>query len=333
MAVLRNPEVLQSLLLHLCCSVAAVILTWCWEVRFGIFTLLLCLLFLGLHLIATIRRYRRLAALTGDIDRILHGEDTLTLDCYAEGELAILQSEVQKMTIRLREQQQALLEDKQYLADSLADISHQLRTPLTSIHLLTARLSDSALSAEQRLTLLRDQRLLLNRLDWLITALLKLSKLDAGTVQFHAEALSLTALLQKAVDPLLVPLELRGITLHRNASGSACVDVAWTAEAISNILKNCMEHTPQGGTITIDAMENPLFTEIRVQDTGSGIAPEDLPHIFERFYRGNHADENSYGIGLSLARRIITEQNGTIKAENAVTGGAVFTIRFYKSTI
>lgn len=333
MKFLRNSEVLRGILLFMFLSVTAVIAALCWNAAYGIFTAILCTIFVSLHSLITYRRYRKIAALSAEIDRILHGENCMTLGNCTEGELAILKSEIYKMTVRLREQQQRMQEDKIYLADSLADVSHQLRTPLTSIHLLVTRLSEPDLPPEKRLKLIHDMKMLLSRIDWLITALLKISKLDAGTVQFHAETVPLTHLLQKASEPLLVPLELHGIFLHISADGSFTGDTAWTSEAVGNILKNCMEHTPKNGSIRINAQENPLYTEIRISDTGSGIAKDDLPHIFKRFYKGINSDDSSYGIGLALARMIITAQNGTIKAENLPDGGAAFTIRFYKGTV
>ncbi len=333
MGLLRNPEVYRALLLQLLLTAAALIVTWLLAPPMLLFTLLLCALFIAVHLIATILRYRRIAALSAELDHILHDESSDIIHECAEGELAILQSELHKMTVRLREQQQRMQEDKIYLADSLADVSHQLRTPLTAIHLIVTRLSKSDLSPEMRAKLLRDLKVLLSRVDWLITALLKISKLDAGTVQFHAETLELAELLRRSAEPILIPLELRGIRLDMHMEGKCTCDAAWTCEAIGNILKNCMEHTPPDGCITVEAQEKPLYVQIRISDTGTGISAEDLPHIFERFYRGKHSDDSSYGIGLALARMIITSQNGTIKAENAKDGGAVFTIRFYKSAV
>lgn len=333
MKLLRNPEVFRSLLLHAVLSVAVSVAAWIWNVKFGVFTLLLCASFTLLHAAATHARYRRIAKLSADIDRILHGEENFSVDCRTEGELAILQSEIHKMLVRLREQQQCMKEDRVYLADSLADISHQLRTPLTAIHLLVTRLSEQDMPPEKRLQLMHDLKILLSRIDWLITALLKISKLDANTVTFHAETIPLEQLLHQSSEPLLIPLELRRISLQLSANGNFSGDIAWTSEAIGNILKNCMEHTPTDGRITVHAQENPLFAEIVISDSGCGIAKEDLPHIFERFYRGKDSDDSSYGIGLALARMIVSRQNGTIKAENAPEGGAVFTIRFYKGTV
>lgn len=333
MKFLRNPEIARTVLLFAAISLAATVTAYLWRPAFGIFTAVVCIFLTGPHVLTTYRRYGRIAALSADLDRVLHGEDAADLNRYAEGELAILQSEIHKMTIRLREQQQNLQKDKIYLADSIADISHQLRTPLTTINLLVSFLSEPDCSRERRLHLTRELYSLLSRIDWLITALLKLSKLDAGTVQFHREAMPMEELLRRSAEPLLVPMELRDQTLTVEADGTFEGDRSWTQEALTNILKNCMEHTPDGGKITVTATETALYREIRIADNGCGIDPAELPHIFERFYKGKDADEKSFGIGLALARRIITTQDGTIKAENRPGGGALFTIRFYRGTV
>ncbi len=334
MKFLRNPEVSRTVLIYVLVSGAAVGTAFGWEEKFGWFTLGFAALLLLLYLIGAFLRYRQIARLSADIDRILHGNDPqISLQQYAEGELCILQNEIYKMTVRLREQKQRLQDDKTYLADSIADISHQIRTPLTSINLLVQLLREPNLTEARKMQLTRELLELLTRIDWLITTLLKISKLDAGTVQFQKQVLPLEELLQKAVEPLLVPVELRGQTLEIQAAGNFTGDVAWTCEAVGNIVKNCMEHTPEGGRILVSAMENPLYTEIKIADTGNGICQEDLPHIFERFYKGQDSEDKSFGIGLALARMIVTRQNGTIKAENGAEQGALFTLRFYKGVV
>ena len=333
MKLLRNREILCPVLLCLALSAAACTATFLLGGMLGWLMLSVCGAFIAIWLVTTARRYQRLAELSADIDRILHGEDHVALTGYTEGELSILQSEMQKMTVRLREQQQNLLQDKLYLADALADIAHQIRTPLTSINLLISFLAEPDLSEERRGELSRELYSLLARIDWMITALLKISRLDAGTVQLRTETIPLADLLRKAVEPLAIPLELRGQEVCLTAEGRFSGDAAWTAEAITNIIKNCMEHTPEGGRISLSAADNPLFAEIMISDNGSGIDRDDLPHIFERFYKGKHSSSPGFGIGLALARTIITAQNGTIKAENLSSGGAKFTIRFYKGTV
>lgn len=331
MNFLRNHEVVKTLSFQIFISVSAIGVAFVWDKRFGVFTLVFTALLLLISIKSIYSRYKKIYELSADVDRILHGNNTnLSLDKYQEGELAVLQSEIHKMTLRLREQRQQLQEDKRYLANALADISHQVRTPLTSINLLVDLLSEPDITDERRMKLTHELIALLSRIDWLITTLLKISKLDAGTVQFKPETISLHELTCKATEPLLIPIEIREQDLYVEANGDFTGDVSWTMEAISNIVKNCMEHTPNGGEIRIAASENLLFTEIIISDSGTGISKEDLPHIFDRFYKSKNAGDKNFGIGLSLARMIITNQNGMIKAENNATKGAVFTIRFYK---
>lgn len=333
MKLSRNKEISKSLLLQIIISVAASAAAFAMELRFGIFTLVLCACFISVYVFTMKKRYKMISELSNDIDRILHGEERISLEKYSEGELGILQSEIRKMTVRLREQSSSLKKDKLYLADSIADISHQIRTPLTSVNLLVSLLSEDGITAEKRLKLTREAYEHLSRIDRLITTLLKISKLDAGTVTFKKEEISLEELISKSVSPLLVPIELRSQKLTVQADGSFCGDVLWTCEAIGNVVKNCTEHTGDGGEIKITAGENTLYSEIIIEDNGKGIDEEDLPHIFDRFYKGKNSDEKSFGIGLNLARMIITSQNGTVKAQNGEKSGAVFTIRFYKGVV
>lgn len=320
--LLKNKEVRKALLWQLLLSAAACAVCFFFDIRAGLTAAGLSLLLMLVFCISTYKRYQRISSLADDINQVLHGDSSIDFDSYSEGELSILHSEIYKMTIRLREQQQTLTREKAYLADSIADISHQIRTPLTSINLLIGLLSEPKLTDARRQQLIHELYELLSRIDWLITTLLKISRLDAGTVQFKQEQVSLEELLKKSCVTLLI-----------HADGAFRGDLSWTSEAIGNIVKNCMEHTPEGGRIEIDAAENALYSEIIIKDNGTGISPEDLPHIFERFYKGKDSDGKSFGIGLALSRMIITGQGGTVKAENRKPAGAMFTIRFYKGTV
>ena len=331
--LLKNKEVRRTLILQLIVAVASVIISNFIDERAGIIALIFSALLILIYYISTYKRYKRIASLASDINKVLHGDNSISLENYSEGELAILHSEIYKMTVRLREQQNNLINDKKYLADSIADISHQIRTPLTSINLLVQLLSAPNLTDERRQELTHELYGMLSRIDWLITTLLKISKLDAGTVTFKKEKVSLQTLINKSCSTLLVPIELRGQELVINTNGDFVGDLSWTCEAIGNIVKNCMEHTQEGGKIEIEACENALYTEITIKDNGTGIAKEDMPHIFERFYKGKDSDDKSFGVGLALSRMIITSQKGTVKAENRNPHGAKFTIRFYKGIV
>lgn len=331
----RNPEVKKSLLLYIGFILITTILGFYIHTYCGYYVLFVELLLSILHFSYTFLRYRKIAELSGILDSILHGNETISFDNFSEGELSILQNELTKMTSKLREQKAELIRDKLYLTDSIADISHQLRTPLTSINLICSFLSKSDLSDERRRQLSKDLNRILQRIEWLISSLLKLSKIDAGTANFKQETVYVKELIEKSVTPVMIPMELKEQEFLVSIDGSESFvgDLSWSIEAISNILKNCMEHTPSGGNISVCCNENNLYTELIIKDNGSGIEKEDLPHLFERFYKGKHSSDESVGIGLALARIIIVKQNGTIKAENNYDGGAKFTIRFYKQIV
>ncbi len=332
MKLMRNLELERTFFIQVIISIAGIILTAWLDIRFGLITLIMCVLFIAVWFVSVRKRYRRFAELSLDIDKILHGDNRISLEKYEEGEIAVLQSELYKMVNRLKQQRQKLKDDKIYLADSIADISHQIRTPITSINLLVSMLSEPDLTDVKRIEIIHKLYELVSRIDWLITSLLKMSRIDAGTIEFRQENISLEELLQRSCVPLSVPVELRDQRLIINADGNFSGDISWTCEAIGNVVKNCTEHSPSGKDIVINASDNPIYTEIIISDNGGGIDEKDLPHIFERFYKGSDSGEKGFGIGLALARMIITGQNGTIKAENK-QDGAVFTIRFYKMTV
>lgn len=332
-SLFKNQEVRRILFLQGVVSAIAVTAVFFIHAAAGIITLVVSVLLIIIYLISTHHRYKRIAELAGEIDNLLHRDAPIAIESYSEGELSILHSEIYKMTVRLREQQKKLCNDKAYLADSIADISHQIKTPLTSINLIIELLSNPMTKEERKPQLIHELQILLSRIDWLIATLLKMSKLDAGAVQFKKEEIEMEQLLGKACSPLLVPIELKNQQLSVKASGKFIGDIAWTCEAVGNIVKNCMEYTPEGGKIEIQASENALYSEIIIEDSGNGISKEDLPHIFERFYKGKDSVDKSFGIGLALSRMIISGQMGTVKAENRQIKGTRFSIRFYKGTV
>lgn len=278
-------------------------------------------------------RYKRLQRLSEAVDALLHQGKGLSVREYEEGELSILANQVQKMTLRLTEAAEMIRRDKEYLADSLADISHQLRTPLTAMNLTVTMLRSPELADARRMELTGELRGLLSRTDWLVETLLKISKLDAGTVKLGKEPVLVRDLIDRAASPIAIPMDIRSQQMVVRCEQERFTgDLVWSAEALGNILKNCMEHTPEGGTITVTADETALYTQITVDDTGSGFDEKDIPHLFERFYKGVNASEGSYGIGLALARTVIAAQNGTMQAMNGERG-AKFVIKFYKQVV
>ena len=293
---------------------------------------LLCAAALGVNFfIFTRARYARIAQLSEQIDLVLHNAGRLSIMEAEEGELSILQSEINKMILRIRQQNDMLKRDKEQLAESLADIAHQLRTPLTSVNIILSLFADET-GRSGRETLAREAEELLLRMEHLVTALLNLSRLDAGIVTFQSEWLDINGLFCTALRPLMIPMELHHIPVQTEIPQDARLfgDAGWLAEAIQNILKNCMESTGDYGEIIIQCTDTPLFVEIVIRDNGPGFSGADLPHLFERFYRGKCSRAAGYGIGLALCRTIITRQGGTVTAKNHPQGGAAFVIRFPK---
>lgn len=336
MGYFRNPEIRRELVIW-----SAVLLVPAIVGRFFLTTsevllyFVVGVLFSVAHFLSSFFRYKRIAALAEIVEQCLHGKVIMEIAEQSEGELAILQTEIQKLMQKLVHQAKMLQNDKVYLMNSIADISHQIRTPLTAINLILSRLSTEDLEKEKKRELMRDLDSLLRHMEWLVETLLKIAKLDAGTIQMKKELVFVGELIQQSIEDLLIPMELRGqkLTILCEKNVSFIGDLAWTKESLVNILKNCMEHTPSGGEIFIVAEENALYTSIVIKDNGPGIAKEDLPHIFERFYKGKHTSEKSVGIGLALARMIVKEQGGTLEAMNLPKKGACFEMKFYRSVV
>lgn len=321
------------------CSLVIIAAAWALEyMTFGIKAALIAAggeILIGLVFLAvTYYRYKRISDITYEIDKILRGCGGINFKSFKEGELSILSDRVEKLVAILNQQKETLQKDKIYLSDSIADISHQLKTPLTAINLILTRMRKSDLSREERMSLVRELSKLTERTQWLISVLLKISKIDTGTLVMNKEEIEIKELVKKAYEPVAVAMDLKDQRFISDCGECKInADFQWTCEAVANVIKNCMEHTPEGGYVKVTAKETNIYTEIAVEDSGKGIDNEDLPHIFERFYRGKDSDPNSVGIGLALARMIISGQEGTIKAQNKREGGAKFIIRFYRMVV
>lgn len=304
-----------------------------------------------IFIILTNRRYRALANMAANLDRVLAGERDIRLRDMSEGELAILSSEIDKVIARLNLTVDELQAEKLALSDALADISHQLKTPLTSIAISTELIRDR-LSArgdsEDLVERLRLIQTLQARVEDLVAALLKLARIDAGVIKLVCGAVDARELVRKSFEPLAIAFDIADVRFSADVQDGASYegDLTWSVEALENILKNCMEHTPAGGCVSMRVTEDVLACRIRIEDTGPGIAESDLPHIFERFYRGSR-DANAtpsevnpagVGIGLALSKSLVTAQGGTLTAENLrdengnITGAA-FNLVFFKTVV
>lgn len=329
--MLRNKEFQKFSILFLLMAAVFAILGFVINIYAGILSIISSAVFGIVFFIFTKSRYKSIAKISDEIDLVLHNDDHLYITESNEGELSILQSEIRKMTLRIREQNDALKKEKEHLADSLADIAHQLRTPLTSVNLILSLLENSHDENELK-KFKREAEELLLQMDWLITSLLKISRLDAGIVVFKSEEINVNKLISTALRPFLISIELHNIDLQIHVEKGIVIhgDSGWLSEALQNIFKNCIESVGDNGRLQITCENNQLFTEIVIHDSGDGFKKEDLPYLFKRFYRGKNTDATGYGIGLALCRMIITRQGGTITAKNHVQGGAIFYIHFPK---
>ena len=223
------------------------------------------------------KRKKRASRLCDEIDRILRGEDLIDFDEYKEGELSVLSAEIHKMTIRLREQNAALQKEKRFAKEALEDISHQLRTPLTSVMMILGLMRAPELRDESRREYLRELFELLSRMKWLIETMLSLSRIEANAVRFASEPVSCRELIAQSVETVSVTAELKGVELQSVIDGTPSFlgDLRYSSEALVNLLKNAIEHTPPGGTVTISTKQTAMATLITITDSGKGI-PEGI---------------------------------------------------------
>ena len=331
--MLRNKEVKQFLLYSLAITLLGAGLALIESLFASLVILFVALLLIGIALIFTKRRYQQMEKLAEYLRSIAAGQYSLDVRDNEEGELSILKNDIYRVTRMLSEQGAAITQEKGKLTDAISDISHQLKTPLTSMTVMADLLSDNRLEEEKRKEFTRHILTQLERMDWLVSSLLKLSKIDAGTITFKEEPVVIEQLLEKALQPSLIAIELKNLQIEITGEEDIQFtgDQYWSTEAFVNVLKNAVEHTPENGTITISFKANVLYTEIQIQDSGSGIAKGDLPYIFKRFYKGKQAKDGSVGIGLALVHQIIKSQNGDIEVESKEGEGTMFSIKFYKN--
>lgn len=284
----------------------------------------------GIYVYFLHRYFKKINEIEDYMNQVLNGDYTLNIKDYDEGDISNLKNSVYKMTIKLKEQSDLLLQDKIYLEETLEDISHQIKTPLTSMYMITDILSGDV-DEKTKKEFLNKNHHQLERLEWLITSLLKMSRLDSGSVKLKKEKVKILELINKAVEPIQVMIELKNIDIQYHLVNKEIeIDKNWTSEAILNIIKNGCEHTKN--RLIISSYVNPLYTSICIEDNGEGISNTDLPHIFERFYKGNH-NKDSIGIGLNMSKKIIGMQNGEIEVETKKGQGTKFIIKFYNKVV
>lgn len=267
----------------------------------------------------------RIAALENYLEKVNTGSHVMLFQTD-EDNFSKLQDEIYKTVTMLYQTRDAAIETKNNFAENLSNIAHQLKTPITSISLLTQMMKEG-LSKKYAVQIQKQ----LSRLTHLEEALLLLSRIDAGTLSLEKKVVDVFTVLVLAADNLQEVFLTSNVSVEIPELGEVeiMVDFDWTMEAIMNLLKNCMELTPAEGVVHCSYAQNSLYTEIQIWDEGKGFVKEDIPHLFERFYRGKNAKDGGIGIGLSIAKEIIERQNGTIRAKNIPNGGACFEVRFY----
>lgn len=273
------------------------------------------------------QKLSRINMLTRYLEEVNLGKESVLL--RYEDEFSYLEAEIYKTVGELRCSKEFALKERQTLSDNLADIAHQLKTPITSMSLMAQLLSENC--PDEEIDYINRLTKQISRLERLVSSLLTLSKLDASTLIFESKLIDVHSLLTYAIEPIEGSLREKHQTFTIKGSPSIEfeIDINWTLEALLNILKNCSEHIEAGGHIIAYYSQNPLYVEIIIEDNGKGFAQEELPYIFNRFYRGKNASKDSIGIGLALSKSIIERQNGTLHAENCHNGGARFIIKFY----
>ena len=276
--------------------------------------------------------YGSIKGLSNYTNNILNNKYDLDIRSYDEGDISNLKNDLYKMTIKLKEQSELSTKDKMYLQDMLSNISHQLKTPLTGMYVINELLYEKNMSLEKERELLSKNKRELERIEWLIVSLLKVSRIDSGTLKFSHDKIRVIDIIDKAIEPLKISLELKSIKLNKDVDNDIYIygDLEWCSEAILNIIKNAIEHTNKNGVIDIEVLDNPIYTLVSIKDNGCGISSDDLPHIFERFYKGKH-NKDSIGIGLNLSKTIINNMNGEILVNSTLGKETVFDIKFYKN--
>ena len=280
-------------------------------------------------------RERKLKNITKYLKDLQNNIYSLKVEENTEGELSELQNQIAKITIMLNKQAETMKKDKKELSVALSDISHQIKTPLTSINIMLDIIKEDEIDENLKREYLHQITKQLDSINWLITVILKLSRLESGMVEFAKEDIDVKMLLEDIKTQMAVALEIKSQNLYLNVQENCHMlgDYNWTKEALTNIVKNCIEHTTENKNIYIEAEENSLYLQIIIKDEGEGITKEDLPNIFKRFYKGKDSSKESFGIGLALAKTIIEKQNGEIRVQSKIGEGTQFRIRIFKGII
>ena len=293
--------------------------------------LIICLVYLTIIINNDKRKEKEINEVIKIIEEINNKNYKFKMDEINEEDLSLLKNEIYKTTIMLNEISEISKKDKKELEESLEDISHQLKTPLTSILIMIdTLLDDEDMDQNTREDFLRNMKREVMNINFLVKSILKLSRLDTNTVKFISKKESVKEIVNEAILNVSLLSDLKNVKIETNLSDSFInCDYKWQIEALTNILKNSVEHSYENNKVLIESSENNAYVKITIKDFGSGIAKEDINHIFERFYKGKDSDYDSIGIGLALSKSIIEKQNGKISVESS-NDGTTFTIKYFK---
>ena len=276
---------------------------------------------------------KKINEITKYIEEINRGNYKLNIEENTEDELSILKNELYKITIMLKEVAENSQKDKTTLKDSLSDISHQIKTPITSILIMLDNiLSDENMPEDRKKDFIKDIKREIINIKFLVESILKLSKIDSNSIKFIKKEVFIKDIINEAVKNVSMLSELKNIEIIVSGDDSikTICDLKWQVEAITNILKNCIEHSYENRKIYINYNQNNMYTELKIEDNGTGIDAKDLPHIFERFYKGKNSSSDSVGIGLALSKSIIESNNGYIQVDSKLNKGTTFIIKYLK---
>ena len=276
---------------------------------------------------------KKINEITKYIEEINRGNYKLNIEENTEDELSILKNELYKITIMLKEVAENSQKDKTTLKDSLSDISHQIKTPITSILIMLDNiLSDENMPEDIKKDFIKDIKREIVNIKFLVESILKLSKIDSNSIKFIKKEVFIKDIINEAVKNVSMLSELKNIEIIVSGDDSikTICDLKWQVEAITNILKNCIEHSYENRKIYINYNQNNMYTELKIEDNGTGIDAKDLPHIFERFYKGKNSSSDSVGIGLALSKLIIESNNGYIQVDSKLNKGTTFIIKYLK---
>lgn len=305
------------------------------SIRYNILIILLgFVLYLLINIIHERKENKTIREITEYIKKINEKKYELKIEENTENELSKLKNELYKITIMLKEEAEESMDAKKTLKVAIEDISHQLKTPLTSMSIMLDNIIENPdMDNETRNLFIHEINRQIKWINWLILSLLKLAKLDSNTIEFEKNNINVQNLVNNVIKNLEIPIDIKEqkIIITGDKNTSFVGDYNWENEAITNVLKNCIEHTDKNKNIYIKFEENNFYTKIEIIDEGNGIDKEDLKHIFKRFYKGKNSSESSIGIGLALAKTIIEKDNGQIVCTSEVDKGTKFEIRYMKN--